>query len=222
MTSPRGARRILARTAGALIAMTVGLVAMAPHCARSEVPRTIRIVVPFPAGGPTDVTARLIGEQIGKLHGVSFVVENRPGGGALIATEAVARAEPDGGTLLIAAGALLINPILKKTNYNPLTSFAPLCLLVRSPHFVVVNKESPLRSFADFFTLACRNLADRIRDLPQNVRLNSRYWNCLGHGERFFRIFFQSIERLFSPITCQSAQALLCILLRIRSPAATR
>lgn len=71
---------------------------MAPQSARSKVPKTIRIVVPFPPGGPTDVTARVLGEQIGKLHGISFVIENRPGAGALIATEAVARAEPDGGT----------------------------------------------------------------------------------------------------------------------------
>src|SRR6266702_818083 len=106
MTSPPGARRILARTAGALIAMTVGLVAMAPQSARSDVPRTIRIVVPFPAGGPTDVTARVLAERISKLHGVSFIVENRPGGGAAIATEAVARAEPDGGTLLIVASGM--------------------------------------------------------------------------------------------------------------------
>jgi tripartite-type tricarboxylate transporter receptor subunit TctC len=134
--------------------MTIGLVAMAPQSARAEVPKTIRIVVPFPAGGPTDVTARVVAEQIGKLHGISFVIENRPGGGALIATEAVARAEPDGGTLLIVAGGMLINPILKKTNYDPLTSFTPLCMLVRSPHYIVVNKESPLRNFGDFLATA--------------------------------------------------------------------
>src|SRR5204862_7310902 len=118
-----------------------------PQPARSQVPKTIRIVVPFPAGGPTDVTARVLGEHISKQHGISFVIENRPGGGALIATEAVARAEPDGGTLLIVAGGMLINPILKKTSYDPLTSFAPLCMLVRSTHYIVVNKESPLRNF---------------------------------------------------------------------------
>jgi tripartite-type tricarboxylate transporter receptor subunit TctC len=134
--------------------MALGLMATAPQSAHSQVPKTIRIVVPFPAGGPTDVTARVVAEQIGKLHGISFVIENRPGGGALIATEAVARAEPDGGTLLIVAGGMLINPILKKTNYDPLTSFAPICMLVRSPHFIVVNKESPLRSFADFIATA--------------------------------------------------------------------
>jgi tripartite-type tricarboxylate transporter receptor subunit TctC len=96
----------------------------------------------------------VLAEQIGKLHNVTVVIENRLGGGSLIATEAVARAEPDGGTLLIVAAAVLINPLLKKTNYDPLTSFTPLCLLVRSPHVIVVNKESPIQSFADFLAQA--------------------------------------------------------------------
>lgn len=140
--------KILAHAAAAFIAIA------AATSAHAQVPKTIRIVVPFPAGGPTDVTARVLGEQIGKLHGISFVIENRLGGGGLIATEAVARAEPDGGTLLIVASGVLINPLLKKTNYDPLTSFVPLCLLVRSPHYIVVNKDSPIRSFADFLAAA--------------------------------------------------------------------
>jgi tripartite-type tricarboxylate transporter receptor subunit TctC len=144
--------KALTRFAAAFIAIAPAAVAL--QSAQAQVPKTVRIVVPFPAGGPTDVTARVLGEQIGKQHGVSFVVENRLGGGGLIATESVARAEPDGGTLLIVASGVLINPLLKKTNYDPLTSFAPLCLLVRSPHYIVVNKDSPLRNFADFLTTA--------------------------------------------------------------------
>ena len=76
MTSPRRIQRILARTATAFIAMTVGLVAMAPQSARSQVPKTVRIVVPFSAGGPTDITARVVAEQISKQNNVAFVVEN--------------------------------------------------------------------------------------------------------------------------------------------------
>ena len=144
--------KALTRAAAAILA--IALAATVPQGAQAQVPKTIRIVVPFPAGGPTDVTARVVGEQIGKQHGVSFVVENRLGGGGLIATESVARAEPDGGTLLIVASGVLINPLLKKTNYDPLTSFAPLCLLVRSPHYIVVNKDSPIRNFADFLATA--------------------------------------------------------------------
>ena len=126
----------------------------AAQTAQAQVPKTIRIVVPFPAGGPTDTTARVVADHIGKATGTSFVVENRPGGGSAIASEAVARATPDGGTLLIVAGALLINPILKKVNYDPLTSFEPICKMVRVPHFIVVNKDSPLMSFGDFIAAA--------------------------------------------------------------------
>jgi tripartite-type tricarboxylate transporter receptor subunit TctC len=130
------------------------MMAMVPHGAQAQVPKTIRILVPFPAGGPTDVTARVLAEQIGKQHNVTLVIENRLGGGGLIASEAAARAEPDGSTLLVVAAGVLINPLLKKTNYDPLTSFTPLCLLVRSPHVIVVNKDSPVRSFADFLASA--------------------------------------------------------------------
>jgi tripartite-type tricarboxylate transporter receptor subunit TctC len=130
------------------------MMAMVPHGAQAQVPKTIRILVPFPAGGPTDVTARVLAEQVGKQHNVTLVIENRLGGGGLIASEAAARAEPDGSTLLVVAAGVLINPLLKKTNYDPLTSFTPLCLLVRSPHVIVVNKDSPVRSFADFLASA--------------------------------------------------------------------
>jgi tripartite-type tricarboxylate transporter receptor subunit TctC len=150
MTPPRPIQQWFGYAVAAFIAVAV----MLPHGAQAQVPKTIRILVPFPAGGPTDITARVLAEQIGKQHNVTIVIENRLGGGSLIATEAVARAEPDGGTLLIVAAAVLINPLLKKTNYDPLTSFVPLCLLVRSPHVIVVNKESPIQSFAGFLAQA--------------------------------------------------------------------
>ena len=155
MTPVRKNHRTLGYAA-ALAVVTAGLIAAPPQSARAQaqVPKTVRILVPFPAGGPTDTAARVISEQIGKLHGISFVIENRVGGGSAIASEAAARATPDGGTLLVVAGALLINPILKKLNYDPLTSFEPICKLVRVPHFIVVNKDSPLKSFADFIAAA--------------------------------------------------------------------
>ena len=92
--------------------------------------RTIRIVVPFPAGGSADILARLLGEHIAKNQGPSVVVENRPGGGASIAYEAVARAAPDGNTLVINGNSIVINPHLRKVNYDPITSFEPVCYLL--------------------------------------------------------------------------------------------
>src|ERR1700759_5433079 len=110
MTPPRPIQRWF----GCAVAAFIAMAALLPHGAQAQVPKTIRILVPFPAGGPSDVTARLLAEQIGKQHNVTMVIENRLGGGGLIASEAVARAEPDGGTLLIVAAGVLINPLLKK------------------------------------------------------------------------------------------------------------
>ncbi len=105
------------------------LFVLAGHAAWSQA-RTIRIVVPFPAGGSADILARLLGEHIAKNQGPTVVVENRPGGGASIAYEAVARAAPDGNTLVINGNSIVINPHLRKVNYDPLTSFEPVCYLL--------------------------------------------------------------------------------------------
>ncbi|MFL5088078.1 MAG: tripartite tricarboxylate transporter substrate-binding protein, partial [Xanthobacteraceae bacterium] len=95
----------------------------------SQSTRTIRIVVPFAPGGGADILARLVAEQIGRARGPALVIENRPGAGTVIASEAVARAAPDGSTVLIVANSFVINPNLKKVNYDPLTSFEPVCHL---------------------------------------------------------------------------------------------
>jgi tripartite-type tricarboxylate transporter receptor subunit TctC len=107
------------------------------------------------AGGSTDVLARLLAEQIGRTHGpTTVVVENRPGDDGVIGTEAVARAAPDGNTLLIAATPFVINPQMRKVNYHPLTSFEPICLLANTPTVIVVNSASPYRTLAELFEAA--------------------------------------------------------------------
>jgi tripartite-type tricarboxylate transporter receptor subunit TctC len=116
--------------------------------------RSIKIVVPFPPGGSADILARLLGEQVGKTNGVTVVTENRPGGGASIAYEAVARAAPDANTLVINGNSLVINPHLRKVNYDPLTSFEPVCYLVSSPQVYVVNPDSPYRTLNDLIAAA--------------------------------------------------------------------
>ena len=72
--------RQIERWFACVVAALIAMAAMVPHGAQAQMPKTIRILVPFPAGGPSDVTARLLAEQIGKLHNVALVVENRPGG----------------------------------------------------------------------------------------------------------------------------------------------
>ena len=83
-----------------------------------------------------------------------MVVENRPGAGTVIATEAVARAAPDGNTVLIVGNSFVINPNMKKLSYDPLTSFEPICHLTRSPNIVAVHAASPYRTLADLIDAA--------------------------------------------------------------------
>jgi len=119
--------------------------------------RTIRMVVPFAPAGGTDILARLVANHISRLYGPTVVVENRPGAGTVIATEAVARAAPDGNTVLIVGNSFVINANMKKLNYDPLTSFEPICHLTRSPNVVAVHAMSPHRTLADLVGAARSN-----------------------------------------------------------------
>jgi tripartite-type tricarboxylate transporter receptor subunit TctC len=150
---------ILAAAAGMM------LLALSGHGAVSQMARTIRIVVPFPAGGSADELARLLADQIGRTRGVNFVIENRPGAGTVVATEAVSRAAPDGNTLLIVANSFVINPSLKKLSYDPFASFAPVCHLVSSPLIIAVNSDSPYRNLADLINAAHQRIQSA-PDLP--------------------------------------------------------
>lgn len=116
--------------------------------------RTIRIIVPFPPGGPTDFLARLLAEQVSRTHGSTIVVENRPGAGSVVGTDAASRATPDGNTVLIYSKESIINPHIRKVSYDPLTSFEPICRLVTSPTVYSVNAASPYSTLADLIGAA--------------------------------------------------------------------
>jgi hypothetical protein len=116
--------------------------------------RTIKLIVPLSPGGPNDLVARLTGEHIQRHQGVSVVIENRAGAGTVIGTELVARAVPDGNTILMAAGSFTVNPHIKKLSYDPLTSFEPVCYLVRSPHVLVVPANSPYKTLPQLLAAA--------------------------------------------------------------------
>jgi tripartite-type tricarboxylate transporter receptor subunit TctC len=115
---------------------------------------TIKIVVPFPAGGATDILARILTDEISRSRGVMAIIENRPGAGSVIGTEAVARATPDGTTLLMNANSFVINPNLRKVSYDPFGDFEPICYLASTPMFIVVGAESPYRTLVEFFEAA--------------------------------------------------------------------
>ena len=116
----------------------------------SQPSRMMKIVVPFPPGGGVDFLARIIADQISRSQKVTFVVENRPGAGTLIATEAALRTPADGNTILFVANSFIINPALRKVAYDPLASFVPACLLTRSPNVIVVNASSPYQTLTDY------------------------------------------------------------------------
>jgi tripartite-type tricarboxylate transporter receptor subunit TctC len=146
----------LAAGAAALATISVFFLAVSGWDASAQQTRTIKIIVPFPPGGAVDTLARLLGEEISRV-GLTMVIENRPGAGSVIGTEAVSRAAADGNTLLMLGNSFVINPHLRKLNYDPLTSFEPICYLVRSPTLLVVNDASPYRTFADLVAAARAN-----------------------------------------------------------------
>jgi tripartite-type tricarboxylate transporter receptor subunit TctC len=119
--------------------------------------RTIRLIVPFPPGGAIDVLARIVAEEVGHERGPTMVVENRPGAGTEIGTEAVARATPDGNTLLMGSDALVTLPHLRKTGYDPLTDLLPICRLASTPTVIVVNSGSAYRTLDDLLVAARAN-----------------------------------------------------------------
>ena len=125
-----------------------GFAALATWQASAQAPaawprKPVRVVVPFPTGDPTDITARVVGQALSVKLGVAFVVENKAGGRGFVGTSDVARAPADGYTLLVSSiGAMAINPRLyEKLPYDSVKDFAPVSLLVTVPIVVVVNPE---------------------------------------------------------------------------------
>jgi len=162
--SSTSARSTRARPNGtcSLFAGAVALIALAVTTslawAQSNYPsRPITIVVGFTAGGSTDIVARMIAEELRKAWGQPVVVDNKPGAAGNIGAALVARAKPDGYTLLIGSvGPLAINASLyANMPYDNLKDFTPICLIVHVPNMLVVNpKTMPVNTFAEFVTLA--------------------------------------------------------------------
>jgi tripartite-type tricarboxylate transporter receptor subunit TctC len=118
--------------------------------------KPIRMVVTFPAGGPSDVIVRIIGQRVNDLHGVTIIADNRGGAGGIVGTEIVARAAPDGYTFLVGtAGGMTINPNLhRKLTYEPFRDFAPVAMLVLNPQVLVVHPSLAARNVKEFVALA--------------------------------------------------------------------
>ena len=139
-------RRALATAGFALAALMPG----APH-AQDYPSRAVKVIVPFSPGGAVDGPMRVIAQELSKRTGAQFVVENKPGAGATIGTEVVARAAPDGYTLLLASQTNAISATLyTKLAYDPIEDFAPISLIGREPGVLVVNPALPVKTFQEF------------------------------------------------------------------------
>jgi tripartite-type tricarboxylate transporter receptor subunit TctC len=118
----------------------------------------VRWIVPFPAGGGTDIVARLIGQWLSERFGQPFVIENRPGAGTNIGTEAVVRASPDGYTLLLVASVNAINATLyDKLSFNFISDIAPVASIMRQPLIMLVSPALPVKTIPEFIAYAKAN-----------------------------------------------------------------
>ena len=129
---------------------------LAPGAARAEYPeRPIIMIVPFPAGGPTDIIARILSTTMSQSLGQNVIVDNRVGAGGNIGMALVARAKPDGYTLLLTSTAIAVNPGLFPTlPYDPIKDFVPISELVNAPNVLFVRPDSGITSIADLVAKA--------------------------------------------------------------------
>lgn len=134
-------------------------VAAAGTCAAQPMPaaypsRPVRIIVPFGAGGPGDVFARLVAQKLGENLGRNFLVENHPGAGGTIGTAVVARAAPDGYTLVVVGSTFMINASLyPKLPYDTVKDFAPITIAATTPNVLIVHPSVPARSVSELVDL---------------------------------------------------------------------
>ena len=148
-------RREFLRLAGA----TVALPALSRVARAQTYPtRPVRLIIGYPPGGSADITARLTGQWLSERLGQPFVIESRPGAGTNIATEAAARATPDGYTLFLVAPANAINATLyEKLNYNFIRDIAPIAGIIRFPNVMEVNPSVPVKTVPEFIAYAKAN-----------------------------------------------------------------
>jgi len=156
---------------GAVLAACLGPDALA----QTYPNRPIRMIAPFPAGGLADVLARAVGEELAKTLGQPIVVENRPGAGGNLGADAVAKAPPDGYTLLMSsAGIPTINQFLYKSMpFDPQTAFAPVSIVADMSMLMVVHPKVPVRSVQEFLALA--------RAQPGKLNFGSAGVGTTGH-----------------------------------------
>ena len=142
---------------GVLVAALAMAVAAGPSVAADDYPsRPIKLLVPFTPGGGTDLLARIVAQKMSENMGQPIVVENKPGGNTLVATEALVRAAPDGYTLLMQTNNLTANPTLYKgkIDFDTVKDITPVAMVAGNPHVLVVNPSLPAKNLKEYIALA--------------------------------------------------------------------
>ena len=136
--------------------VTAVLTTAGAACGQSAFPtRPVHILVPYPAGGGVDILTRTLGDVVSRQWGQAVVVENRPGAGGVVASQALAQASPDGYTLIVVASGHATNPFLyPKLPYDTFKDFTPISLLADSPNILLVKADSPFKTLADVIAQA--------------------------------------------------------------------
>src|SRR6187431_143802 len=147
---PRGEQMNKLITAACCAWCVVGVAA-----AQNYPTKTIRIIVPYPAGGTSDILARLLSAKLNDVFGQTVIVDNRPGANGNIGADLVAKSPPDGYTLLLAdLGALTISPSIYKLPFDVVKDFAPVTMVTYSPHLLAVHPAVPVKTVKELVALA--------------------------------------------------------------------
>src|SRR6202046_1882630 len=117
--------------------------------------RQIRLIVPSPAGGPSDIIARVIGQRMSEIAKQPVIIDNRGGQGGVLGTDALSKSKPDGYTIaLSSAGALAISPTMERVSYDPLKDLQTITLVAKVPEMLVVATDVPAKNMAELIALA--------------------------------------------------------------------
>lgn len=152
----KATRRTLAAFVACAVALPALALALAPgHAAAQSAGQPLRLVVPYAAGGSGDMIARTLGERVSASLGQSVVIDNKPGGGTVIGTQAVAAAPADGQHVLLVAASFVINPhLMSKLPFDAAKDFVPVTLLASNPHVLVVSNAVPAGNLEEFIAWA--------------------------------------------------------------------
>jgi tripartite-type tricarboxylate transporter receptor subunit TctC len=157
-----------------VVASAWGCLGASPAALAQTMPKTVKIIVPFSPGGSNDLFARAIGQRLARKFDITVIVDNKPGAGGAIGSDMVARAEPDGSTLLLTSASFATNAAVQKNlAYDPLKSFAPVALLARGPMLLTVSSTTPYKTPAQYLEAA--------RDPKSRINYGSAGVGSIGH-----------------------------------------